>query len=78
MKAVFGIVSLLLALMVVGVLASRQLKAGSAPVSAGMAASGTAATAPPHEQSRQIQQQVRDDLNRALQQGIAQRDEADK
>lgn len=78
MKAVFGIVSLLLALTAVGVLASRQLKAGSAPVSAGMAASATAAAAAPHEQSRQIQQQVRDDLNRALPQGAAQRDEADK
>jgi hypothetical protein len=78
MKAMFGIVSLLLALVVVGVLATRQLKAGSAPLSASTAASATAAPATPHEQSRQVQQQVRDDLNRALQQGAAQRDEADK
>ena len=63
MKAMFGMVSLLIALAIVGFLAARQLKS-AAP----SATSGTV-----REQSQQIQQRVKDDVAKALQQGAAQR-----
>ena len=72
MKAVFSVVSLLVVLAVIGVLASRQLKASrelSVP-SAGPAASAfqTSPGATAAEQSRQIQQQVRDEVQRSMEQ----------
>ena len=61
MKAMFGVVSLLIALAIVGFLAARQLR-----TTAPSAASGTV-----REQSQQIQQKVKDDVAKALQQGAA-------
>jgi hypothetical protein len=72
-KGWFGVVSLVVVLAVVGLVASRQMKATTAVLPAAAPASGTA---PPSAQ--QIPQQVSDDLNRALQQGAARRDEVDK
>jgi len=63
MKAMFGVVSLLVALAIVGFVAARQLKT-AAPSALSGAASGTV-----REQSQQIQQKVKDDVTKALQQG---------
>jgi hypothetical protein len=83
MKAMFGIVSLLIALAIVGFLAARQLKTAApsatsgstaaAAATAGVALPGVAASGTVREQSQQIQQKVKDDVAKALQQGAAQR-----
>lgn len=70
MKAVFGIVFLVIVLAVVGWLSSRQMKAVSqAPAAAVGAASVPAGNGNVREQSQQIQDKVRNDVNNALQQG---------
>ena len=81
MKSVFGVISLLVALAVVGVLASRQLKtaniatpslaaaSASAAVAAGVVLPAAASSGTPAEQSKQIQQQVMNDVMKAIQQG---------
>lgn len=73
MKLVFGIASLLIALAIVGKLASTQLAAvgGSSA-----AATGDAASASVPEQSRRLQEQVANDVSKALEQGAAARREA--
>ena len=65
MRALFGVVSLLVVLAVVGVVASRQLKtvAAGAP-----AASAPAAEATVNQSPRQVQQQVQQDLQKAVDQ----------
>ena len=82
MKSMFGVVSLLIALAIVGFLAARQLKTAAPSASSGAtAAAATAGVALPdiaasgtvREQSQQIQQKVKDDVAKALQQGAAQR-----
>lgn len=80
MRALFGVVSLLVALAVIGVIASRQLKAGIAPLAptADTAASAPAPAGTPAQQSQQLQSQVKDDIAKAFEAGKAQRDEADK
>jgi hypothetical protein len=87
MKALFGVVSLLVVLAVVGILATRQLKAvsqmGSSPAVAaatGVAPSSAAAAGQTvREQSQQLQQRVGDDVKKALEQGAAARgDESQK
>ena len=65
MKAMFGVVSLLIALAIVGFLAARQLRTAAPPDAS---ASGTV-----REQSQQIQQKVKDDVAKALQRGAAAR-----
>ncbi|HZE91294.1 MAG TPA: hypothetical protein VE029_06235 [Rhizobacter sp.] len=79
MKAIFGVVSLLVVLAVVGVLASRQMKAlpgvAQSPAGASAAAANAGSVA---EQSRQLQDQVRNDVAKALEQGAAARQDADK
>ena len=85
MKALFGVVSLLVALAVVGLLASRQLKAVAPSVAPG-AAGAEAANVPSfagsgtvRAQSQQLQQKVQGDVIKALEQGAAPRTEpADK
>jgi len=77
MKAMFGVVSLLIALAVVGLLASRQLKSvGNAggPAAPALSGSGNAA-----HQSADFQQRVVDDVAKAMEQGAQRRgDEAQK
>ena len=70
MRAIFGVVSLLLALAVVGVLVRQQLRASSVdkPAVTGEPAAAGAATGRPGAAE---QQKVRDDVNRLLQQGAA-------
>ena len=85
MKAMFGVVSLLVALAIVGLLAARQLKAVAPSIAPG--AAGAEAAAVPsfagsgtlREQSQQLQQKVQDDVTKALAQGAASRaEQADK
>lgn len=73
MKLVFGIASLLIALAIVGKLASTQLAAvgGSSAAPAGDAASASVPG-----QSRRLQEQVATDVSKALEQGAAARREA--
>ena len=92
MRAVFGVISLLIVLAVIGGVAVKQMRAtsqalgnagSSALRAAPPSADGTAATALPagnvREQSQQLQQRVRDDVSRSLEQGAAARKaEADK
>ncbi len=81
MKAIFGVVSLLVVLAIVGLLASRQMKTAvgvSAGADGAVAASSAVAPATMREQSQQIQDKVRDDVARALEQGTARKEEADK
>ena len=73
MKLVFGIASLLIALAIVGKLASTQLAAVGA---SSAAATGDAASASVAERSRRLQEQVGADVTKALQQGAAARREA--
>lgn len=77
MKALFGVVSLLVVLVFVGVLASRQMKAVTA-TTAVAPASGVSPASTVQAQSQQMQQKVRDDVNRALEQGAARIKEADQ
>ena len=80
MRAVFGVVSLLVVLAVVGLLASRQLKSVSGGVATALVpALPGAASVPPgatvREQSQQLQKQVADDIAKAMAQG-ARKDES--
>ena len=74
----FGIASLLVALAVVGLLASKQLRSARvAPVAAG-ASMPVGAGGNAREQAQQVQDKVVSDLNKAMEQGAARREEADK
>lgn len=71
MKGVLGLVSLLVVLAVVSWTAARALKSG--PLATQSSAPERPASSP-----RQPVQQVQDDLNRALQQGAARREEVER
>lgn len=64
MRAIFSVVGLLLAVLIVGLLAKKQLSGGPAPVSAsGAATQGVAApTGTPKEQVQQFQRAVQDSM----------------
>jgi uncharacterized protein (DUF697 family) len=88
MKAMFGLVSLLVALAIVGLLAVKQLRSAAPSVATGSTSSATAAAAAGvslpsvaasgtvREQSLQIQKKVQDDVAKALQQGVDARKES--
>lgn len=79
MRAVFGVVGLLVALGVVGLLAVKQLRATGQAVGAALpaAAAPGASAVTVREQSRQLQQKIQSDVTRMLEQGAAsRRDEA--
>ncbi len=86
MRAVFGVVALLIVLAVVGGVAVKQMRAssqamGNAAVQAAPPGPiGHAVPAAPagnvREQSQQLQQRVRDDVSRALEQGSTARQAA--
>ena len=83
MKAIFGVVSLLVALPIVGLIAVKQLKAvgktgspasADAPAVPQMSGSGTI-----RDQSRELQNKVVNDAIKAMQQGAdARKDESEK
>ncbi|MBK5205048.1 MAG: hypothetical protein JJD98_06470 [Polaromonas sp.] len=72
MRAIFGVMSLLIALAVVGVLAKKQLSALSAatvPVQLPTSAdSAITSHATPQAQSQQLQQQIKQSVENAMQQ----------
>lgn len=80
MRAIFGVVSLLVALAVVGVVAMRQLRATSQAVDHALPADAAPASAASaesvREQSQQLPQRVQSDVTKALEQGAAARKEA--
>ena len=81
MRALFGVVSLLVVLAIVGFIAARQLRATGPAIGAALPPSSTTASAPAtvREHSRQLQQQVQSDVVKALEAGAAaRRDEAGK
>jgi len=78
MRAVFSIVGLLVVLAIVGVLAKKQLAATHAPAPALQAPGQPAQPAPTgnvREQSQQIQQQFKQQLDAAMQQARPMPDE---
>lgn len=72
MRGVFGLVGLLVALAIVGLVVKKQLQATGQAVSAVAPAASGANVA---EQSRQVQQKIKADVVKALEQG-ARKDEA--
>ena len=68
MRILFGVLSLLLVVTVIGVAARKQLQAAPT-LSAAPAASAAANVM---QQSQQIQQQVRDDVNKLMQERAGQ------
>ena len=84
MRAVFGIVSLLVVLVAVGMLAARQLKTAVPTLPPSVVPTAGIASAPAlpgngREQSQQLQQRVQNDVAEALKQGAAARkDEANQ
>ena len=79
----FGVVSLLVALAIVGMVAVKQLKAVGRVDTAAPAAPGSpsapSSSGTVREQSQHLQQKVQDDVKKALEQGAAARGEqADK
>ena len=71
MRFGFGVVGLLVALAIVGVLAKKQISATKVAVPASVAAPVHGASAPQNvrEQSQQLQEQFKQQLDSALQQG---------
>jgi hypothetical protein len=80
MKAMFGLVGILIALAIVGMLVKTQLRSTTATVAPAAQAAGVSITstegATPAQQGQQIQQQVKEQLNAAMQ--AAPRPDADK
>lgn len=70
MRIIFSVVGLLVVVAIVGVLAKHELQATRMIVPADGAASATVLSGTPAQQSRQLQRQVTDDINKALQQGM--------
>jgi uncharacterized protein (DUF697 family) len=72
MKALFGVVSLLVVVAILGFVAGHQLKAlrrvPSASTGAAIAGPANAGSASARDSAQQVQQQVRDDLAKALDQ----------
>jgi len=72
-RVVLGVVGLLVALAIVGLVAKKQLQATGQAVTT--AVPGAAPASNVAEQSRQVQQQIKADIGKALEQG-ARKDEA--
>jgi hypothetical protein len=71
MRAIFGVLSLLIVVAIIGVLAKKQLSPAPvklAPADAGLALPALAADATPQQQSQQIQNQVRQSIENTMQQ----------
>jgi len=74
MRMIFGVLGLLVVLAIVGTIARKQLQAvkalpGTAPTAAAASAPGNVA-----QQSRDLQNQVKQDVNALLQQGASRPD----
>lgn len=80
MRAMFGLVGLVVALAIVGVLAKKQLSATRTAVPAlqtapGAAPAASAPTGTVREQSQQVQQQVKEQMDALMQQARPMPDE---
>ncbi len=82
LKALFGVVSLLVALVIVGLIAVKQLKAvgqvgraGAASEAVGVAVPQMSGSGTVREQARQLQNKVANDAVNAMNQGAAARKE---
>lgn len=78
MRAVFGVLSLLIVVAIVGVLAKKQLSPAPVrvvPADGSVTLPAPAAGATPQQQSQQIQNQVRQTLDSTLQQARPMPDE---
>ncbi|MBA3589386.1 hypothetical protein [Methylibium sp.] len=71
MKSIFGVLSLLVVLAIVGSLASKQLRALEVTAAPEDGASAAAPGGTPAQQSKALQRQVADDVNRLIQQAPA-------
>ena len=85
MKALFGVVSLLVVLAIVGLIAVKQLKAvarvgvASVPGAEASAAPQITGSGNVRQQAQQVQSKVVDDVAKAMKQGSeARRDESEK
>lgn len=81
MRALFGVVSLLVALAVVGVLVAKQSKTAASSIAAApgsAAASGASTPVSIRVQSQQLQQRVAGDVAKALEQGARRSEDADQ
>jgi hypothetical protein len=84
MKALFGVVSLLVALAIAGLVVVKQLKsvrqlgAVSTQQTGPVAAPALAGSGPVREQAQRLENQVASDVDKALQQGAARLTDADK
>lgn len=82
MRAIFGVLSLLVVVAIVGILAKKQLQAvnniqpATQSDAQGLPAAAPASTV--RAQSQQVQQKVLDDVNKALQQGADRNQAAEK
>jgi hypothetical protein len=79
MKGLFGVVSLLVVLVVIGLIAAKQLRSvGQVSIEpSGDVNAAAPAGATLREQSQQLQDKVRSDVSKALEQG-ARKEEAEK
>lgn len=71
MRALFGVLSLLIVVAIIGMLAKKQLSPAPvkvAPADAGLALPAPAADATPQQQSQQIQNQMRQSIENTMQQ----------
>lgn len=76
MRIIFSVLGLLVVVAIVGMLAKHELQAARVIVPADGAASATVLTGTPAQQSKQLQRQVTDDINKALQQGMQRNEDA--
>lgn len=78
MRIIFSMLGLLVAVAIIGLLAKRELQAARVIVPAvDGAASAVELSGTPAQQSKQLQRQVTDDINKALQQGMQRDADAD-
>jgi hypothetical protein len=71
MRAVFGVLSLLVVLLVVGVLAKRQWQGATTLPSSVPSATASPGPAAPAASPQAVQRRVTDDLQRAMEQGAS-------
>ena len=74
MRIVFGLLSLVVVLAIIGVVAKKQIQSVRLPTAAEGASAGASVPVlrgTPAQQSQQLQKKVRDDLNKIMQQAPA-------
>lgn len=77
MRIIFSVLGLLVVVAIIGMLAKNELQATRVIVPTDGAASAAVLSGTPAQQSQQLQRQVTDDINKALQQGMQRNADAD-